>query len=72
MKRKNGNARAARRASQNYTGNVKGIRQMMIEDKERVYAKHIMNAYLEPDDRVDPGIVLELNKGLIGQKSLRP
>ena len=36
---------------------------MTIEEKAKVYAKHLANAYLEPDDRVDPGVVLQLNKG---------
>ena len=36
---------------------------MTIEEKAIVYAKHIANAYLEPDDIVDPGVVLQLNKG---------
>lgn len=36
---------------------------MTIEEKAKVYAKHLVNAYLEPDDRVDPGVVLQLNKG---------
>ena len=36
---------------------------MTIEERAKVYAKHLANAYLEPDDRVDPGVVLQLNKG---------
>lgn len=36
---------------------------MTIEERSKVYAKHLANAYLEPDDRVDPGVVLQLNKG---------
>lgn len=36
---------------------------MTIEERAKVYAKHIANAYREPDDRVDPGVVLQLNKG---------
>lgn len=35
---------------------------MTIEERAKVYAKHLANAYLEPDDRVDPGVVLQLNK----------
>ena len=37
---------------------------MTIEEKAKVYYQHIVNAYREPDDRVDPGIVLELKKGM--------
>lgn len=36
---------------------------MTIEERAKVYARHMANAYLEPDDRVDPGVVLQLNKG---------
>lgn len=36
---------------------------MTIEERAKVYAKHLANAYLEPDDRVDIGVVLQLNKG---------
>lgn len=36
---------------------------MTIEERAKVYANHLANAYLEPDDRVDPGVVLQLNKG---------
>lgn len=36
---------------------------MTIEERAKVYAKNLANAYLEPDDRVDPGVVLQLNKG---------
>ena len=36
---------------------------MTIEERAKVYAKHLANAYLEPDERVDPGVVLQLNKG---------
>lgn len=36
---------------------------MTIEERAKVYAQHLGNAYLEPDDRVDPGVVLQLNKG---------
>lgn len=36
---------------------------MTIEERAKVYAQHLENAYLEPDDRVDPGVVLQLNKG---------
>lgn len=36
---------------------------MTIEERAKVYAYHLANAYLEPDDRVDPGVVLQLNKG---------
>lgn len=36
---------------------------MTIEERAKVYAQHLANAYLEPDDRVDPGVVLQLNKG---------
>lgn len=36
---------------------------MTIEERAKVYVKHLANAYLEPDDRVDPGVVLQLNKG---------
>lgn len=36
---------------------------MTIEEKAKVYYQHMVNAYREPDDRVDPGIVLELNNG---------
>ena len=36
---------------------------MTIEERAKVYAKHLANAYLEPDDRADPGVVLQLNKG---------
>lgn len=36
---------------------------MTIEERAKVYAKHLANAYLEPDDRVDPGVALQLNKG---------
>ena len=37
---------------------------MTIEEKAKVYYQHMVNAYREPDDRVDPGIVLELKKGM--------
>ena len=37
---------------------------MTIEEKAQVYYQHMVNAYREPDDRVDPGIVLELKKGM--------
>ena len=37
---------------------------MKIEEKAKVYYQHMVNAYREPDDRVDPGIVLELKKGM--------
>ena len=36
---------------------------MTIEEKAKVYYQHMVNAYREPDDRVDPGVVLQLNKG---------
>lgn len=36
---------------------------MTIEEKAKVYYQHMVNAYREPDDRVDPGIVLELKNG---------
>lgn len=36
---------------------------MTIVERAKVYANHLANAYLEPDDRVDPGVVLQLNKG---------
>ena len=36
---------------------------MTIEERAKVYAKHLANTYLDPDDRVDPGVVLQLNKG---------
>ena len=36
---------------------------MTIEERAKVYAQHLANAYLEPNDRVDPGVVLQLNKG---------
>ena len=36
---------------------------MTIEEKAKVYAHHMMNAYREPDDRVDPGVVIELKIG---------
>ena len=36
---------------------------MTIEERAKVYAQHMLNAYREPDDRVDPGVVLQLNKG---------
>ena len=36
---------------------------MTIEERAKVYAKHLANAYLDPDDRVDPGVVLELKNG---------
>lgn len=35
---------------------------MTIEEKAKVYYQHMVNAYREPDDRVDPGIVLELKR----------
>ena len=37
---------------------------MTIEEKAKVYYQHMVNSYREPDDRVDPGIVLELKKGM--------
>lgn len=37
---------------------------MTIEEKAKVYYQHMVNAYREPDDRVDPGIVLELKNGM--------
>ena len=37
---------------------------MTIEEKAKVYYQHMVNAYREPDDRFDPGIVLELKKGM--------
>lgn len=36
---------------------------MTIEEKAKVYYQNMVNAYREPDDRVDPGIVLELKNG---------
>ena len=36
---------------------------MTIEERAKVYSQHMVNAYREPDDRVDPGVVLQLNKG---------
>lgn len=36
---------------------------MTIEERAKVYAMHLANAYLDPDDRIDPGVVLQLNKG---------
>ena len=36
---------------------------MTIEEKAKFYYQHMVNAYREPDDRVDPGVVLQLNKG---------
>ena len=37
---------------------------MKIEEKAKVYAYHIMNAYSKPEDRVDPGIVIDLKSGM--------
>ena len=37
---------------------------MTIEERAKVYLQHMVNAYREPDDRVDPGIVLDLKKGM--------
>lgn len=37
---------------------------MTIEEKAKVYEYHIMNAYRKPDDRVDPGIVIDLKPGM--------
>lgn len=34
---------------------------MTIEEKAKVYYQHMVNAYREPDDRVDPGVVLQLH-----------
>lgn len=36
---------------------------MTIEEKAKVYFEHMANAYREPDDRIDPGVVLQLNLG---------
>lgn len=36
---------------------------MTIEEKAKVYYQHMVNAYRELDDRVDPGVVLQLHKG---------
>ena len=33
---------------------------MTIEEKAKVYYQHMVNAYREPDDRVDPGVVIDL------------
>lgn len=45
---------------------------MTIEEREKVYSQHIVNAYRDQDDRVDPGVVIELKKEMIGRKNLRP
>lgn len=37
---------------------------MTLEEKAKVYAYHIMNAYRQPEDRIDPGVVLELKNGM--------
>lgn len=37
---------------------------MTLEEKAKVYAYHIMNAYRKPEDRIDPGVVLELKNGM--------
>lgn len=37
---------------------------MTIEERAKVYAQHIANAYRDPDDRVDPGVVLQFHNGM--------
>lgn len=37
---------------------------MTIEEKAKVYLYNITNAYRRPEDRVDPGVVLELKNGM--------
>ena len=36
---------------------------MTIEERAKVYFEHMANAYREPYDRVDPGVVLALKNG---------
>lgn len=37
---------------------------MTIEEKAKVYECHIANAYKQPEDRSDPGIVIDLKPGM--------
>lgn len=37
---------------------------MTIEEKAKVYLYNITNAYRQPEDRVDPGVVIELKNGM--------
>lgn len=36
---------------------------MSIEEKAKVYLNNITNAYRQPEDRVDPGFVIDLKSG---------
>lgn len=38
----------------------KGVKEMTIEEKAKVYLYNITNAYRQPEDRVSPGVVIDL------------
>ena len=40
--------------------------------KGESFSQHMLNAYREPDDRVDPDVVLQLNIGINWMEELAP